>query len=168
MVSDFNRENKSQKAILEHVNNLAWLLDNSIHIPLVNYRIGWDAIVGLIPGVGDIAGLLVSSYIVVQAMRLGVPKTTLVQMVFNITIEAVVGLIPFLGDLFDATFKANVRNVRLLNTLFNESTTNQILHRATGKGTIAAVTGMLVGLAILIGSAGIAIFRKAIRVFARC
>ena len=166
MVSDFSREKKSQQAILEHVNNLAWLLDNSIRIPIINYRIGWDAIVGLIPGVGDVAGLLVSSYIVMHAMRLGVPKTTLAKMVSNITIEAVVGLIPFLGDLFDATFKANARNVHLLNELFDEPTTNQILHTATGKGVITAVTGTLVGLIMLIGGAGIAIFRSVMRSFA--
>lgn len=104
-----------QKAIRSQINHLAWLLDNSITIPLIGYRIGLEAIIGLIPVVGDAAGVLLSSYIVAQAMRLGVPRTVLARMVVNILLEGVIGVIPIIGDLFDATFKANIRNVRLLN-----------------------------------------------------
>lgn len=149
---------KSQQGILDQVNGLAWLLDNSIRIPIINYRIGLDAIVGLIPGLGDFAGLLVSSFIVIQAIRIGAPRATLLQMVLNVTIEALIGLIPVLGDLFDATFKANARNVRLLNAAVGNPATNRIVRKSTGKGAIAVVIGALVGLIALIGSAGVAIF----------
>ncbi len=104
-----------QHAIRNQVNHLAWLLDNSIEVPVIRYRIGLDAIIGLIPVVGDVAGMIISSYIVAQAMRLGVSRTILTRMVINILIEGIIGSIPLVGDLFDATFKANVRNVRLLN-----------------------------------------------------
>ena len=170
MTSNFKledkRENRSQQAILDRVNSLAWLLDNSIRIPIINYRIGLDAVVGLVPGLGDIAGLLVSSYIVMQAMRLGAPKTILMRMVLNVAIEALVGLIPFLGDVFDATFKANARNVRLLNEALDQPTTSRILRRATGKGAIAAVAAALIGLIVLIGGAGVLVFRSVMRLFA--
>ncbi|HLU77690.1 MAG TPA: DUF4112 domain-containing protein [Burkholderiales bacterium] len=94
---------------------LAWLLDNSIRIPGTDFRIGLDAIIGLIPGLGDFAGALLSSYIVGQAWRMGVPKSTLVRMGFNVLVEGVVGAVPLFGDIFDAAWKANHRNVQLLH-----------------------------------------------------
>src|SRR5690606_12120855 len=93
----------------------ALLLDNSIRIPGTDFRIGLDAIIGLIPGLGDFAGALLSSYIVGQAWRMGVPKSTLVRMGFNVLVEGVVGAVPLFGDIFDAAWKANHRNVQLLH-----------------------------------------------------
>lgn len=145
-------------AILKQVDQLAWLLDNSIYLPIINYRVGLDALIGLIPGLGDAAGLIVSSFIVLQAIRLRAPRAILGRMVLNIVIEAVVGLIPVLGDFFDATFKANVRNVRLLRLAFDQPANSRAINQASGKGVIAAVIGALVGLIVLIGGAGAAIF----------
>lgn len=145
-------------AILQQVDRLAWLLDNSIHIPIINYRIGLDALIGLIPGLGDAAGLVVSSFIVLQAIRLRAPRAILMRMVFNIVMEALIGLIPILGDLFDATFKANVRNVRLLQLALEQPTNSQAINQVSGKGVIAAVLATLAGLIVLIGGAGAAIF----------
>lgn len=99
----------------EQLNRLAWLLDNSIPIPGLNFRIGLDALFGLIPGVGDALGVLLSGYILREAARLGVPKTLLIRMGLNVVAEGLVGMIPLLGDLFDAAWKANQRNVNLLN-----------------------------------------------------
>jgi hypothetical protein len=94
---------------------LAWLLDSSIPIPGLNFRIGLEALIGLIPGVGDAVGVILSSYILREAARIGVPKTTLIRMGLNVMLEGLIGMIPFAGDVFDAAFKANQRNVRLLN-----------------------------------------------------
>lgn len=94
---------------------LAWLLDSSIRLPGLNFRIGLDALIGLVPGVGDIIGMLLSSYIVREAWRLGVPRSTLLRMGFNVMVEGVLGAIPLVGDVFDAAWKANQRNVRLLD-----------------------------------------------------
>ncbi|MBX3013666.1 MAG: DUF4112 domain-containing protein [Caldilineaceae bacterium] len=149
---------KNRQAILAQMDQLAWLLDNSIRIPVINYRIGLDAVIGLIPGLGDAAGLILSSFIVFQALRLGAPGTILTQMLWNIVLEAVVGLVPILGDLFDATFKANVRNVRLIQGVMSQAAAGKPLPRANPKGIIAAVIGVLLGLIVLIGSAGIALF----------
>jgi hypothetical protein len=140
------------------VNRLAWLLDNSIYLPILNYRIGLEAIIGLIPGLGDVAGMLLSSFIVLQAIRLGAPRATLLRMVLNVALETVIGLIPLLGDLFDATFKANVRNVRLLTQALENQQTGRTLNQSAGTGAIAAVIGALVGIIVLIGGAGVALF----------
>ena len=103
-----------QRSRLQRIERLGYVLDNSIRLPIIGYRIGWDAIIGLIPGFGDVAGLLLSAYIVYESARFGVPKATLGRMVLNVVLEALVGAVPLLGDLFDATFKANARNVDLL------------------------------------------------------
>jgi len=103
----------SEHEALARVRNLARMLDTSIPLP-GGLRIGWDAVLGLIPGVGDGAGALFSAYIVLQAVRLGASREVLVRMVGNVALEAALGAVPLLGDVFDAAFKANVRNVRLL------------------------------------------------------
>jgi hypothetical protein len=129
MAIKLSRNAQSRRAALDQVNRLAWLLDNAIHILLLNDRIGLDAIIGLIPGLGDVAGLLLSSFIVIQAIRLSVPRGTLLRMVLNVAVETPVGLTPLLGDVFDAIFKANVRNVRLLTQVLDTQQTA----RETGK-----------------------------------
>ena len=102
------------EAVRQRLARLAWLLDNSIVIPGTRFRVGIDAIVGLIPGLGDLLGVLASSYIVREAARLGAPPSVLTRMAFNVAVEGVVGLIPFFGDVFDAVWKANQRNYALL------------------------------------------------------
>lgn len=92
---------------------LAWLLDSSIPLP-GGFRIGIDAILGLVPFLGDAAGVLLSGYIVRQAARLGAPPSVLVRMMLNIAVEGLVGIVPLAGDVFDAAWKANQRNVALL------------------------------------------------------
>jgi hypothetical protein len=99
---------------LQALEGLAWLLDSSIPIPGTRMRIGLDALLGLIPVVGDLIGMALSSFILIQAARMGVPRVTLLRMGFNVTLEAVVGLIPFAGDAFDMAWKSNKRNVDLL------------------------------------------------------
>ena len=157
-INSLNRNDQKRRAILKQVNSLAWLLDNSIQLPFINYRIGLDALVGLIPGFGDIAGMLVASFIVVQAIRLGVPRATLTQMVVNIALEAVVGIIPLAGDIFDATFKANARNVELLNAALGNSPDLRAIGKSASRGVITAVVGSLVTIIVLIGGAGVAVF----------
>jgi len=151
MTTNLARTDK-QNTKLDQMNNLAWLLDNSIRIPIINYRIGLDAIIGLIPGLGDVAGLLISSVIVIQAIRLGAPSATLLQMVLNIAIEALIGLVPMLGDIFDATFKSNIRNMRLVNLALDHPQTGRAVNRAAGTGIIVAVIAALIGIIVLIGA----------------
>jgi hypothetical protein len=96
----------------ERIEKLAWLMDNSI--PLGSkFSIGLDPLIGLIPGIGDVVGTLVSTFLIVQAHKAGVAKATLLRMVANVGLDAIVGVIPFFGDLFDFAFKANRRNLEL-------------------------------------------------------
>ncbi len=101
------------RARVRRLQTLAWLLDSSIVLP-GGYRIGIDPILGLVPGIGDAIGALVSAYIVNEARALGVPRTILMRMMGNVLLDTLVGSIPLAGDLFDAAFKANMRNLALL------------------------------------------------------
>jgi len=104
---------------LTHLRSLSYVLDNAISIPGTSYRIGLDPLIGLIPGVGDIVGAGISFYIVLQAARMGVSQSTLYRMTLNIIVETLVGAIPIFGDLFDASWKANAKNVALLERYLN-------------------------------------------------
>jgi hypothetical protein len=126
--------------------SLAWLLDSSIPIPGTRFTVGIDALIGLFPFIGDLIGVLFSSYILSEASRLGAPKSVLMRMSFNIGIEGLVGIVPFAGDLFDAAFKANQRNVKILNDWFERPEKTERSSRAFGLGLVAAV---MVFLALL-------------------
>ena len=114
--------NKTQKpwslqdeARFKRVRLLSRLLDEQFRIPGTTYRVGLDGLLGLIPGVGDAAGALLSAYIVYEAIRLGAPSTVLLRMIANIGIDTVGGAIPVVGDIFDIAWKANKKNAALLH-----------------------------------------------------
>ena len=96
------------------VSRLSELLDNAVTIPGTSYRVGIDPLLGLFPGMGDYLGAFLSGYIIYEAARLGASRPTLLRMVFNVILETIVGLIPALGDIFDVFWKANAKNVTLL------------------------------------------------------
>ena len=93
---------------------LAWLLDNSIPIPGTGRRIGIDALIGLIPGAGDIVSGGLGLLVVVRAAQRGLPTIVLARMLVNVALDFSIGAIPILGDLFDMWFKSNVRNIGLM------------------------------------------------------
>jgi hypothetical protein len=95
------------------VEALARWLDYAFEVP-GGFRFGLAGIIGLVPGIGDLIDALLSLYIVIRAIQLGVPRVALARMVVNIGIEGVAGSVPFVGDLFDVAFKANRRNYQLL------------------------------------------------------
>ena len=142
-------------ALRRRLTSLAWLLDNSIQIPGTRFRIGLDAIIGLLPGLGDVVGVLLSSYIVREAARLGAPPSVLTRMAFNVAVEGIVGLVPFLGDVFDAAWKANQRNLALLDAHFNDP-------RRTVKSSrffVAGLTAALLAFIVVTVTAAILITR---------
>jgi hypothetical protein len=93
---------------------LANLLDNAFLIPGTNRRIGLDAIIGLLPGIGDAISTALSSYIIWEARQLGLPRWKIARMIGNVALDTVVGAIPLAGDLFDAAYKSNMRNLRII------------------------------------------------------
>ncbi len=104
-----------EKTEIQRLRDLARIMDAAVRVPGTNVRFGLDALIGLIPGFGDVAGGLTTTYTILAARRLGAPGSVLVRMVWNVLIDAVVGAVPLLGDLFDIGFKANIRNVQLLD-----------------------------------------------------
>ncbi len=129
---------------------LAWLLDSSLRIPIVGWRIGVEALLGLVPGVGDAVGTLLSGYILAEAWRLGAPRAVLLRMAANVALEAVVGLLPVAGDLFDMAWKANQRNVRLLDEALARPQRTAVASRLL-LGSVAAALGALVLGALAVG-----------------
>jgi Domain of unknown function (DUF4112) len=104
-----------QRTRLSRVRWLSYLLDERFRIPGTRYRIGLDGLLGVLPGVGDTIGTLLSAYILFEAIQLGIPRATLLRMVGNIALDTLVGAIPVVGDVFDVAWKANKKNVALLN-----------------------------------------------------
>ncbi|WP_439541514.1 DUF4112 domain-containing protein [Hyphomicrobium sp.] len=102
------------EASVARIEAIARLMDDMFVIPGTNTRVGLDAIIGLVPVVGDLVSQAISSYLIWEARRLGVSRLVLGRMIANTAIDTVVGIIPFVGDAFDVAFRANRKNVRLL------------------------------------------------------
>ena len=104
----------SQGESLRRLDSLAMLMDSAVTIPGTKVTMGLDALIGLVPVVGDLVTTAISSYILYEARRLGASKLTLARMASNVAIDGVVGAIPIVGDMFDITFRANRRNMAIL------------------------------------------------------
>ena len=139
---------ESAEQARKHLQQLAWLLDSSIPIPGTRLTVGVEALIGLFPVIGDLIGVALSSYIVSQASRLGAPRSVLLRMSFNVVVEGLVGMVPIAGDLFDAGFKANQRNVRLLEAWMDQPGRTVRSTRAFGVVLVLA----LVALLLLLGA----------------
>jgi len=118
-------------------------MDDLIRVPGLGWRFGLDALIGLIPGFGDTATSLVSFYILVNAVRYGVPKITLLRMGLNIAIDYAVGSLPLVGDFVDAWWKSNQRNLDLLR---KRATVSAEEARSASAGDWLFVGGIIIGL----------------------
>lgn len=139
----------AESADLVRLRTIARVLDNAVEIPGTKFRVGLDALLGLIPGIGDVVGFLVGTYVLTTAVRLGVPRAVIGRMLLNIGTDAAVGSVPLLGDVFDAAWKANAKNVALLEKAVTEP-------RATGRRSTRLLVA--VGVAVfLITALGLAL-----------
>jgi hypothetical protein len=102
------------EAALARVEALARVMDSIVEIPGTKVRIGFDAMLGLVPVIGDLLSQAISSYIIWEARRLGVSRFTMARMIGNSAIDTIVGIVPFVGDAFDVVFRANMKNLALL------------------------------------------------------
>lgn len=93
---------------------IARLLDDAVPIPGTNVRVGLDALLGLLPGVGDVTGLVFGGYLVMLAARAGAPGSVVARMIVNLALDTAIGAVPLLGDVADIAWKANRRNLALL------------------------------------------------------
>lgn len=134
----------------DNIRALARVLDSAIQIPGTGIRIGADSVFGLVPVVGDLAGAALSGYIVLASARLGAPASTLVRMLINIGVDTVVGSVPVLGDMFDVGWRANMRNVGLLDVHLGGSEKARKANRWVVAGVVAGLLALAVG-AVVIG-----------------
>jgi hypothetical protein len=131
-------------------------MDDVFHVPVLGGRFGLDALLGLIPGLGDTATSLISIYILAAAVRYRVPKITLLRMGLNIGVDYVVGSLPLLGDLADAWWKSNRMNIDLLR---KRATVTAPEARSGRASDWLFVGGIILGLiALAIGSAAVSIY----------
>ena len=135
---------------------LSQLMDNQFRLPVLGWRFGLNAIIDLIPQVGDVATTIVALYVLVSAVRYRVPKITLLRMGVNIAIYFIVGLLPFVGDLFDAWWKPNLRNISLLRRRATVPAAEAKRGRASDWLFVALIVGGL--LALLFGSIALSVF----------
>jgi hypothetical protein len=149
---------RSERAIKvdQSLERLSWVMDDLFRIPGIGWRIGLDALVGLIPGFGDTATSLASFYILASAVRYGVPKVTILRMALNIGIDYAVGSLPVVGDLFDAWWKSNQMNVELVRKRATVS---------AGEARKGKTSDWLFVGAIMLGLAALAIGAAALSVY---
>lgn len=129
--------------------DLARVLDTGFTIPGTRIRFGLDAIIGLIPGGGDLVGAALSSVIVLMALRNGVPAAVLWRMVANVAIDTAIGTIPVLGDLFDFAWKSNTKNAELLERYTQQPETVTTRSRTLGVLVVLGILLVLIGLGTL-------------------
>lgn len=142
-----------QLAQLKHLQQLSYLWDNSLGVPGTRWRLGLESLIGFIPYGGDALGVVMSCYIVWRAMEFGLPQSLLGQMLWNLLLDGLVGTVPMLGDIFDTTWKANTRNVRLLENHLQLPSTER--KRANRGLVLLALLGMAL---LLLGIAGLSLF----------
>jgi hypothetical protein len=140
----------------ESLERLGWLLDDLFRVPVLGWRVGLDALVGLIPGVGDTATTLASLYVLTSAVRYRVPKVTLLRMGLNLGIDYAMGSLPLVGDLFDAWWKSNQKNIDLLRKRATVSASEAREGKISDWLFVGLIILLLVGLAV--GAALVSIF----------
>jgi hypothetical protein len=131
---------------------LAWLLDNSIPIPGTGRRIGLDALIGFVPGLGDLLSGGLGLLVVIRGVQRGLPRIVIARMLANVAFDFVVGSIPVIGDAFDLWYKSNARNVALLRQYAGNPAASTAGQWTFFVSLLAAIGGMALLLAWLIWS----------------
>jgi len=122
-------EIESKRLRLQRIKMLSHWLDDAVAIPGTSYRVGLDPVLGLLPGGGDLVSSGFSAYLVFEAARFGLPRTTLTRMVFNLLVDTLLGAVPVVGDVFDVAWKANSKNLALLEAHLQAPRASQVADR---------------------------------------
>lgn len=138
--------NTNPVTVEKGLERLGWLMDDLFRVPVLGWRFGLDALIGLVPGLGDVSTSLVSFYILAAAVRYRVPKITMLRMGLNILIDYGVGALPVVGDFADAWWKSNRKNLELLQ---KRATVSAEEARSGKASDWLFVGGIIVGLAVL-------------------
>ncbi|TVQ22361.1 MAG: DUF4112 domain-containing protein [Leptolyngbya sp. DLM2.Bin15] len=148
----------SPKALISHPKALqrirwvSYLLDDSIPLLNTGYRMGLDPILGLLPGVGDSLSLLISIYLVMESLRFKLPKRILVRMVANLILDTAVGSVPVAGNIFDVAWKANRKNLRLLEAHIADPKPPTLSDRLVTFGIVGFLLALLLGIVALLAT----------------
>lgn len=110
-----DQEGKSRAETRARLARLAWLLDSAVRIPGTDIRLGLDAALGLVPGLGDLVATGLSVYLIAEARRLGIPRSALLRMLANTGLDFLIGVVPVAGDIVDVFWRANRRNLAILD-----------------------------------------------------
>ena len=105
---------KGREEAQRRLQRLAKLMDSQVRVPVLGLRIGADAVLGLVPGFGDVITGAIGAYLIYEAQRLGIPRGALLRMIANVAFDTAVGAIPVAGDIWDFFFRSNDRNMRIL------------------------------------------------------
>ena len=143
-------EGPDRAAELARLRRVARVMDAAVEIPVVRVRVGLDALTGLVPGAGDVLGAAVSGWTVVTAARLGASGTVVARMLLNVAVDAVVGALPVAGDLFDVAYKANLRNVRIVEDHLADPGRTRRRSALVVWGAVGGVAALLAGLVLLL------------------
>lgn len=133
------------EATLEHLRGLSKALDGAVTIPGTRVRVGLDPLIGLVPVVGDWIGAGLSAYFVVRAAGLGVSAATGMRMLANLAVDTMVGTVPVLGDIFDLGFRANQRNLALLEDHLRDPARRRAADRVALAVIAVGAVGIVVG-----------------------
>lgn len=109
-IAELKRREETQRRL----RRLAKLMDSQARVPVLGLRIGADAVLGLVPGVGDVISGAIGAYLIYEAQRLGIPRSALLRMIANVVFDTAIGTIPVAGDIWDLFFRANDRNMQIL------------------------------------------------------
>lgn len=134
---------------------LTRVFDQAFRVPGTEWRFGWDALLGLVPGAGDLLGAGFAGYGVLLARRMGVPAAVQLRMIANVAIDAMLGAVPLAGDLFDAAFKAHLRNHRLLERWLEAP---RKVERSSRLALVAVPAAALLAVVAVVALAGAAIY----------
>lgn len=144
-----SRETQRRSAVAR-TDRLANVLDTLFRIPGTGMRFGIDPILGLIPGVGDAAGLVLSAYLIMEAARSGASRAVLLRMLFNVGVDSLLSIVPVAGDLLDAGWKANTRNLALLRRHLDDP---PAAHAASRTFVVLLISGLVILFAATVISA---------------
>jgi hypothetical protein len=133
----------------EQARRLARILDTAFRVPGTRFRFGLDPLLGLLPGIGDVLGGVLSGYILYVGVRAGAPRSVLLRMLSNVAIDTVFGAVPLLGDLLDAGWKANTRNIALLERYLDRPGETAAASRAFIAFLVVALLLLVVGTIVL-------------------
>jgi Domain of unknown function (DUF4112) len=135
------------------LDRISHLMDNSIPVPFTQRRFGLDAVAGLVPYAGDMTSFAVSGLLIFTITRHGVSFGVLLKMIGNIILDAVVGSVPIVGDLFDMSYKANRKNMKLLKAHYDEDGYRMNAWLAAGI-LLSVVIAVFIGMVFLVGKVG--------------